>query len=146
MTCSTRAIAVIGLLILGGGFAAVAAEPAPQSQSLPDPLTLDAALSLSDARYPALEQAQADVRQAEADRDSISAGNGIQASLQGRLRWIEPASVAPNQQHDDNHIRSYGIAPRRGRVRRARPGIAIHRCARPPPFGGDGGLFQCSAG
>jgi outer membrane protein TolC len=107
MTCSSRAIAVVGLLILGGGFAAVAAEPAPQSQSLPDPLTLDAALSLSDARYPALEQAQADLRQAEADRDSISAGNGIQASLQGRLRWIEPASVAPNQQHDDNHIGLY---------------------------------------
>ncbi len=104
-TWYSRAITTAFLLASVAGVAAAAESAAPQS--LPNPLTLQAALSMADGAYPDLEKARADLKQAEAERDSASADDGIQASVQGRLRWVEPASVAPRQQHDDNHIGLY---------------------------------------
>lgn len=74
---------------------------------LPDPLTLAEALTIADQGYPDLQKAQADVAQAEAARDAVEAGHGVQASIEGRLRWVEPSAVAPNQTHNDNQAGLY---------------------------------------
>ncbi len=79
---------------------AFAVEPSP----LPDPLTLDYALSLADEADPALEQAQADVEIARAGVMAADARTGVNVSVEGRLRWIEPADVTPDTSHDDNKL------------------------------------------
>lgn len=93
-------VAVIGpllaLLLAAGN--AVAAEREP----LPQPLTLEHALSLADAPHPQLRQAEAQMARARAELDSARAETGVEVALRGRARWIEPSDVAPNDQHDDH--------------------------------------------
>ena len=82
---------------LGG---ARAAEPA--ADTLPQPLTLEHALSLADAPHPRLQQAQAEMDRARARLDSARAEKGVDVSLRGRARWVEPSDAAPDDQHDDH--------------------------------------------
>jgi outer membrane protein TolC len=106
---SLRFFVALFLFWMCGAWLAPPAEAAavPSAQRLPEPLTLEAALSLADQSYPDVAQAQAALDQARADRDAVKAGNSIQASIEGRLRWVEPSPVAPNQTHNDNHVGLY---------------------------------------
>ncbi len=79
----------------------VAANAAP---TLPEPLTLDAALSLPAATDPTLEQAQADVDLAHAQQQDTQADSGFQAALQGRAFRVAPYAVASDQGRDDNSV------------------------------------------
>jgi outer membrane protein TolC len=72
--------------------------------ALPDPLTLEFALSRVDTEHPDMLRAQADVDIARATEQRAEADQGIQTTLEGRLRWVDPSSIAPTNQHDDNQI------------------------------------------
>ncbi len=86
--------------LAGEALAASQQEPPP----LPEPLTLEHALSLADEPHPALVEAQAELERAEAARQRVAADSGIQAALESRLQWVEPSAVSPNQDHDDHLI------------------------------------------
>lgn len=74
----------------------------PEADSLPQPLTLRHALSLADAPHPRLQQAEAEMDRARARLDAARAETGVEVTLEGRARWVDPSEVAPTDQHDDH--------------------------------------------
>lgn len=66
------------------------AETAP----LPEPLPLTQALRLLEQNHPQLEQAQAALAQAEAERLAAAAGDDVDVRATGYLRWVEPTPMA----------------------------------------------------
>ena len=69
---------------------------------LPEPLTLEYALSLSDANQPELEQAFAELDFAQARERSVQAARGLNISAQLRGRYIEPSEMSTDRSHDDH--------------------------------------------
>jgi len=69
---------------------------------LPEPLTLEYALSLSDANQPDLEQAIAELDLAQARERSAQSNGGLNISAQLRGRYVEPSDVSIDRSHDDN--------------------------------------------
>lgn len=69
---------------------------------LPQPLTLEQALSMADVLHPSVLQAQAVRAKADADLAETEAEDDLQLSLEGRLRWVE-SSVASSDTHIDDH-------------------------------------------
>lgn len=80
--------------------AAFAADGGPEP--LPDPLTLEYALTRADAPAPALQQARADVDRARAAVGAAEAETGLNVSIEGRVRWVDPSPAAPDDGHDDH--------------------------------------------
>lgn len=71
---------------------------------LPDPLTLEVALSLADEGHPELEKAEADRRLAEAEVDAARARRGTHISARGFSRYVDPNPEAQDQSHDDQSV------------------------------------------
>jgi len=78
--------------------------PAVQAEPLPDPLTLEYALSLAQGTHPILENAAADVAAAEAQVALTAASDGLRISVEGRLEHIEPAALSNFQQHNNSQL------------------------------------------
>jgi len=71
---------------------------------LPEPLTLDAALSLVDTSHPRLLMAQANKEEAMADVLVSESEYGIKASLKTELRFIDPIEEAINRNNNDSRV------------------------------------------
>ncbi len=99
-----RLAAACGLLLLGVAYLHAAESPVA---ALPDPLTLEYALALADEPHPDLEQARADLDQAEAARLAVEAQMGINMGVEGRAQWVEPAEQATDQSHNDSSAAFY---------------------------------------
>ncbi len=82
----------------------VAHAAPPASAPLPDPLTLDYALSLAATPDPDVQAAQADVALAQARQQDAAADSGVQAALQGRAFRVDPSRVAVDQGREDSSI------------------------------------------
>ena len=81
--------AILCLLAMGvWGESVFAASPEP----LPDPLTLEYALSLIDEGHPDLLAEQAEQAQLLAQLQGIDARNALDISVEGRARWVGPRS------------------------------------------------------
>jgi len=76
----------------------------PASEPLPDPLTLDYALSLAATPDPDVQAAQADVALARAQQQDAAADSGVQAAVQGRAFRADPTRVAIDQGREDSSI------------------------------------------
>lgn len=74
------------------------------ASALPDPLTLEFALSLSGNDHPDNMVARSRLQGAQASRDNIEGNNGLQTRLDGRLRWVEPADRVLYSDRDDHNI------------------------------------------
>jgi outer membrane protein TolC len=83
---------------VAGQSRAVSPEP------LPEPLTLEYALSLVDAPHPELQQRQAELDTARAVEQEVDAGTGWNTYLEGRLRYIEPPATVIDQSRDDHRL------------------------------------------
>lgn len=94
--------AVILLLSTSGSFSW--ADQQSSEQALPEPLTLEYALSLADEPTPDLQQLQADVMAAEAGLQEAEATTGFNAYLEARAQWVEPADIAKDQGNEDHRI------------------------------------------
>ena len=81
---------------MAGG--AVAQEPA----ALPQPLTLDYALSLVDSAHPSMQQVRAAQQAAEARLKSSEAQDDLSVSLEARARWVQPPSSMSDEVTDDH--------------------------------------------
>lgn len=93
-----RSLSPLAAALLCG---AVHAESAGR-EPLPEPLTLEYALSLADAPHFQVQSAAAELAEAEADAMGIRADDDLDILLRMRLRYIEPSEVAVNQTRDDN--------------------------------------------
>lgn len=83
-------------------------QPAPaELPALPEPLTLEHALSLADDPHPDLLAAAADRDVARAERDLAASATGLNASVNAQAKWIEPSEFAFDQSHNDSqaHLR-----------------------------------------
>ena len=75
-----------------------------RAEPLPDPLTLEYALSLAQGSHPVLDNAAADVAMAEALLAQADASDGLSISVEGRLEHIEPAELSNFQQHNNSQL------------------------------------------
>jgi outer membrane protein TolC len=101
--CGNRQVWVAGLLLLALGTACPAgAEEA--SKPLPEPLTLDYALSQVDSGHPLLEEARGDLRLSEAEVRAAEARTGVNLSIEGRAQWVDPADIVADDSHNDSKL------------------------------------------
>ncbi len=97
-----QAISAVLIFIMAGF---VVAETKPSTDTaLPEPLTLEYALSLADEMTPAMQQRQADILAAEADVKNAESLTGFNAYLEARARWVEPADVVKEQGNEDHRL------------------------------------------
>ena len=73
------------------------------ADELPEPLTLEYALQQAD-QHPELATSAAELNMAQARFLAAAADNDFDVSLNGRLQWIGPSKLAPDQDHDDHKI------------------------------------------
>lgn len=90
-----------GLCLAVAGSHGLAAEA---GAGLPEPLTLDYALSRVDIPHPALQQPAAELAAARARERELDAERGWHSYLEGRLRYIDPPDFVPDQSHDDHRL------------------------------------------
>lgn len=75
---------------------------AESQQPLPQPLSLEYALSLVEEHHPDLQIYQAAQQAAIASRDLADAQNNLNIHLNGELRWIDPPDLALDKSQDDH--------------------------------------------
>ena len=73
-------------------------------RSLPNPLTLEYALRFADQPHPDLSEARAALEKAGAVRLGAESKSGVNVSILGRLRWIEPSPLVHDQSHNDSSV------------------------------------------
>lgn len=74
------------------------------AEPLPEPLTLERALSLADSAHPQLVAAESDVERAQAVREGVDASDNWRAYLEGRLQWVDPSSTAADRGNEDHKL------------------------------------------
>lgn len=84
---------------------------APAVESLPEPLTLEYALSLVDEGHPDLLAEQAELAQLKAQLQGVDARNAVDISLEGRARWVDPPSIDDGDMTDDHKLSLYVRKP-----------------------------------
>jgi len=105
MLSQKRLISVSILLLMLPLAPAHAAETALSSKELPEPLTLQAALSLIDLQHPDLRSVDADLQIANSALQQALSVNDLNIKLKADARWIEPSVLAPNQSGEDHRLR-----------------------------------------
>ncbi len=96
----SAAVACIMLLSLLT-YAANAVSSAPV-EALPQPLTLEYALSLVDAGHPSMQQARAMELGAQARERTSEAEDDLSISLEARARWVQPPDFVGDEVLDDH--------------------------------------------
>lgn len=92
------------LLVSGSGTSLTLAQEQPELAPLPEPLTLDFALSQVDITHPDLQVGEAAIKAAQAEQQLVESDTGIKSRIVGRLRWVQPPSYNPDQTHDDHRL------------------------------------------
>ena len=75
-----------------------------KANSLPEPLTLGYALSLSENDHPDNILARTRLDAAIAEKNHVEGSGGFQTKLEGRLQWGEPVSSSFGQKNEDHFI------------------------------------------
>lgn len=104
MSLSRHSIYVAFALLMFPLTSAYTAETTLQPKQLPQPLTLDLALSLIDQQHPNLRYVNADLQSARSDLQQVLSNNDLSISIKADARWIEPSPVAPNQSNEDHRL------------------------------------------
>jgi len=73
-------------------------------EPLPDPLTLEYALSLVDEGHPDLLAEQAEQARLSAELQGVDARNALDISVEGRARWVEPPSIDNGDVVEDHKL------------------------------------------
>ncbi len=83
---------------------AFAFEKITTSTSLPEPLTLDLALSLIEQQHPDLRYSNANVQNARSDLALTQSENDLTISLNAEARFIKPTAIAMNQSTEEQRL------------------------------------------
>lgn len=89
----------------------VPAGTAQAVEPLPDPLTLEYALSLVDEGHPDLLAEQAEQAGLSAQLQGVDARNALDISVEGRARWVEPPSIDNGDVVEDHKLSLYVRKP-----------------------------------
>lgn len=81
---------------------------AEEGDPLPQPLTLQQALTYVDEPHPNLQLSKAQVNQAEAQLSSANANSGVDVSAQARARWVEPPATLSSLGREDHALMLQG--------------------------------------
>ncbi len=109
--------------------AAVPAAP-PPAATMPDPLTLEAALRFAEHAHPRLQAGEAELAAARAEALDARARTGLQSWVEGRLRYTDPLIKLPDWRRDDHRLglfvskRLFDFGRTTARVDAARLGVA----------------------
>jgi outer membrane protein TolC len=79
------------------------ASHAAEAEPLPEPLTLEYALSLAGTEHPDVLSRQAAQARTEAEVMGVEADNALSVSVEGRARWVRPPSIAEDDAVTDDH-------------------------------------------
>ncbi|HDP88989.1 MAG TPA: transporter [Thioalkalivibrio sp.] len=100
------------------------------SEPLPEPLSLDQALTLAEAPHPDLATAHAALEAAEARRLGAGAVNDFEANLSLDARWVEPPDIAtyPDEHNDSRALLTlrkelYDFGRSKGGIEAAEAGV-----------------------
>jgi outer membrane protein TolC len=92
-------------LLLGSNSISLAlAQEEPRLSPLPEPLTLDYALTQVDIAHPSMQVSEAAIKEARAEQQLLESDTGIKSRIVGRLRWVQPPSYNPDQTKDDHRL------------------------------------------
>ncbi|NOY65777.1 MAG: TolC family protein [Gammaproteobacteria bacterium] len=94
----------IWALLLCASTSVAFAEEGAELGVLPEPLTLEYALSLSQNDHPDNLLAKAQLNAAVAEKGSVEGSSGLQTKFRGQLRWVEPAANSFSKKKVDNFI------------------------------------------
>ena len=72
--------------------------------SLPEPLTLEYALTLIDKQHPDLQVIDANLQNAQSSYLQAQANDDFKVNLKADARWIEPSKLSPNQSKEDHRL------------------------------------------
>ena len=92
------------LLFVSSGISLASEQEQPGLSPLPEPLTLDYALSQVNITHPDLQVTEAAIKAAQAEQQLVESDTGIKSRIIGRLRWVEPPSFNPDRTHDDHRV------------------------------------------
>lgn len=92
-------LACVALLVLLSSSYGVSAE---ETAGLPQPLTLEHALSLLEVDHPTMQQARSDRQSALARLQESESADDISVSLEARARWVRPLSSSGDEVVDDH--------------------------------------------
>ena len=92
------------LLLICSSVSVSLAQEQTSLPPLPEPLTLEYALSQIDINHPELKLNQAAINAAQAEQQQVESDTGVRSSILGRLRWVEPPSFNPDRSHDDHRL------------------------------------------
>ena len=92
------------LLFVSSGISLASEQQQSGLSPLPEPLTLDYALSQVNITHPDLQVGEAAVKAARAEQQLVESDTGIRSRIIGRLRWVEPPSFNPDRTHDDHRL------------------------------------------
>lgn len=104
MLLNFRGIFMFLTLLMFSLTSAIAAETVIKSEALPEPLTLDLALSLIDQQHPDLRYIEADLKDAQSSLQQAKSNNDLSINLKADARWIEPSVLATNQSNEDHRV------------------------------------------
>jgi outer membrane protein TolC len=91
---------LLSVVLVLGYMERLSAESVP----LPEPLTLDFALSLVDEAVPQLQIYDAQQSLARAEQKIAEAETGFKLNIEGRLRWFEPSDISYDRGPDDHRL------------------------------------------
>ena len=95
---------ILCLLLISSSVSLSLAQEEPKLSPLPEPLTLEYALSQLDITHPDLRINEAAIKAARAEQQQVESDRGIKSRIIGRLRWVEPPSFNPDRSHDDHRL------------------------------------------
>ena len=99
---------MITVRVLSGAFSLLllSSQPLVASEDvepLPEPLTLEYALSLVEAGHPSIRQQMAAQARSEAELAGGEADNALSVSIEGHARWVQPSSIYDDDDITDDH-------------------------------------------
>jgi outer membrane protein TolC len=90
------------LLVTWIHFPAIAQQNTPAA--LPEPLTLEYALTLVEVAHPDVISARSALNQARAKYHGVRSETAVQTSIQGFSRWVDPPNISVSQENQDHHL------------------------------------------
>jgi len=94
-------IFAIGLFVVSHAVCQAAEQQAP---ALPEPLTLEYALSLAEEVTPEMQLLQADILQAEAGIKDAESLTGFNSNVEMRAGYVDPPALSPDQDNEDYRL------------------------------------------
>lgn len=95
-------ITTLALIIILPVLLAIPSSYAEGRKPIPDPLSLDVALEFARKSHPTLTTANLNIQSAINSKNEVESDNDFDVYLEGRLRYIEPSTIAFNQNKDDH--------------------------------------------